>query len=257
MGPVTPRALDGKVAVVTGAGAGIGKAIALLFAAEGAHVVVASRSPGDINQVVLAIRERGGHAVGVVTDVSVCAQVERMWQQAIALTGQVDILVNNAGIMDDFTPVADVSDDLWRRVLATNLDGTFYACRLAVPAMEKQGAGAIVNIASIAGHQGSRAGAAYTASKHAMIGLTKNIGYMYAKTGLRCNAIAPGGVATTIGQKMKPHPFGYERMAAGVGNNIRTAEPDEIARIALFLASDASSFINGAVLTADGGWTAY
>lgn len=249
--------LQGKVAVVTGAGAGIGKAIAQRFATEGSHVVIASRTQADVEALTADLREQGGQATGVVTDVSDVHQVERLWQKAMAVSGRVDALVNNAGIMDDFTPAADVSDDLWRRVMATNLDGPFFACRLAIPVMVKQGAGSIVNIASIGGLQGSRAGAAYTASKHALIGLTKNIGYMYAKTGLRCNAIAPGGVATTIGSKMKPHPFGYERMAAGIGNNVRMGQPEEIAAIALFLASDASSVVNGAVLTADAGWTAY
>lgn len=257
MDSVTRKALDGKVAVVTGAGAGIGKAIAQRFASEGSHVVVASRTQEDVEAVVADLLAHGGKATGVVTDVSDVRQVERLWQRAMKTSGRVDVLVNNAGIMDDFTPAGDVSDELWRRVMATNLDGPFFTCRLAIPVMVKQGAGSIVNITSIGGLQGSRAGAAYTASKHALIGLTKNIGYMYAKTGLRCNAIAPGGVATTIGQKMHPHPFGYERMAAGIGNNVRTGQPEEIAAVALFLASDASSLVNGAVLTADAGWTAY
>ena len=254
---LSPGALDGKVAVVTGASAGIGRAIATRFAAEGAHVVAASRSQADTDAVAAELVARGGKATAVATDVADVRQVERLWQQAMKVAGRVDVLVNNAGIMDDFTPAADVSDDLWRRVLATNLDGPFFACRLALPVMVKQGAGSIVNVASIGGLQGARAGAAYTASKHALIGLTKNIGYMYAKTGVRCNAIAPGGVATSIGQKMRPHPFGYERMAAGIGNNVRVGQPEEVAALALFLASDASSLVNGAVVTADAGWTAY
>lgn len=255
--PGPSRALEGKVAIVTGAGAGIGKSIAARFAHEGAKVVAASRSKADVDALVSSLQEWGADAMGVTADVSVAQDVALVFDRAVARHGRVDVVVNNAGIMDDFTPVADVSDDLWRRVLGVNLDGVFYGCRLAVPLMAKQGSGSIVNIASIGGLQGARAGAAYTASKHAVIGLTRNVAYMYAKTGLRCNAIAPGGVATTIGAKIKPHPFGYERVSTGFGSAIRIGQPEEVAEAALFLASDASSLVNGSVLTADAGWTAF
>ena len=251
------KPLQGKVAIVTGAGAGIGRAIAARFAREGAKVVAASRGQAELDAAVAAIVEDGGIATAVVADVSNPKDVARLFDKAVATHGRVDVLVNNAGVMDDFTPVADVTDQLWQRVLGTNLDGVFYGCRLAVRLMAAQGSGSIVNVSSIGGLQGARAGAAYTASKHAVIGLTKNIAYMYAKTGLRCNAIAPGGVATTIGSKMRPHPFGYERMSGGLANNVRIGQPEEIAEVALFLASDASSLLNGAVVTADAGWTAY
>ena len=249
--------LAGKVAVVTGAGAGIGRTIARRFAAEGALVVVSSRTASEVDEVVESIRLAGGKAHGAVTDVAKADQVKRLVAQAQAIQGHVDVLVNNAGVMDDFTPAAEVTDELWRRVLGVNLDGVLHGCREALPLMVKQGHGSIINISSIGGLQGGRAGAAYTASKHGVIGLTKSIAYQYAKTGVRCNAIAPGGVQTTIGDKMHPHPFGYARMAAGLGGNIRIGQPEEIASIALFLATDASSLVNGAVITADAGWTAY
>ena len=249
--------LAGKVAVVTGAGAGIGRVIAQRFAAEGAIVVVASRTASQVNDVVESIKVAGGKAHGIVTDVADPGQVKRLVQKAQALKGHVDVLVNNAGIMDDFTPAGDVTDELWRRVMGVNLDGPLYACREVLPLMLQQGRGCIINIASIGGLQGGRAGAAYTASKHGLIGLTKSIGYQYAKSGVRCNAIAPGGVQTTIGEKMHPHAFGYERMAAGVGGAIRIGQPEEVASIAVFLATEASSLVNGAVITADAGWTAY
>lgn len=249
--------LDGQVAIVTGAGAGIGKAIAQRFAAEGAHVVVASRTAREVDAVVEAIRAAGGQAVGAHTDVSRADEVQALVRQAQGITGRVDVAVNNAGVMDDFTPAAEVPDELWRRVIGVNLDGPFFVTRAVLPLMVRQGAGAIVNIASIGGLQGGRAGAAYTASKHGLIGLTRNVAYVYAKTGVRCNAIAPGGVQTTIGDKMHPHPFGYERTSAGLANAVRVGQPEEIAAIALFLATPESSYVNGAVLTADGGWTAY
>lgn len=252
-----PGFLHGKVAIVTGAGAGIGKAIATRFAAEGAKILAASRSKAELTPLVSSLQEWGSEAHGVTADVADPADVARAFREAKERFGAIDVVVNNAGIMDDFTPVGEVTDDLWRRVLGVNLDGVFYGCRLAVNEMVPRGHGSIINVASIGGLQGARAGAAYTASKHAVVGLTKNVAYMYAKTGVRCNAIAPGGVATSIGQKMKPHPFGYERMAAGAGNAVRMGQPEEIAEVALFLASDASSLVNGAVLTADAGWTAY
>lgn len=249
-------ALKGKVAIVTGAGAGIGHAVATRFAQDGAKVVAASRSKAEVDALVSNLQEWGAEAAGVVADVSDPTAVARVFKAAERF-GRLDIVVNNAGIMDDFTPAAEVSDELWARVLGTNLNGVFYGCRLALRAMLPQGSGSIINVASIGGLQGARAGAAYTASKHAVIGLTKNIGYMYAKTGVRCNAIAPGGVQTTIGDKMHPHSFGYERMMAGTGNAVRVGQPAEIASIAVFLATEASSLVNGAVLTADAGWTAY
>jgi NAD(P)-dependent dehydrogenase (short-subunit alcohol dehydrogenase family) len=123
--------------------------------------------------------------------------------------------------------------------------------------MLKQGKGVIINVSSIGGLFGARAGVAYTTSKHALIGLTKNIGFQYSQKGIRCNAIAPGGVETNIGDNMKPNQFGYEKLSLGMQTNPRMGKPSEIAELALFLASDKSSFINGTVITADSGWTAY
>lgn len=251
------KKLENKTALVTGAAAGMGKAIAQLFAREGANVVVADLKQPEIDEVVNAIIKDGGKAVGVICNVANETEVSAMMDAAIKKYGTVDVLVNNAGVMDDFVPVDQVTNELWTRVMGVNVNGPFYACRLAIPVMLKQGGGVIVNIASIGGLCGSRAGISYTASKHALVGLTKNIGFTYAQKGIRCNAIAPGGVNTNIGKNMHPDPFGYERCTAGAGSMPRMGEADEIAKTALFLASGDSSFLNGTVVTADGGWTAY
>ncbi|MGP8215596.1 MAG: glucose 1-dehydrogenase [Bacteroidia bacterium] len=251
------KTLENKVAVITGAGSGMGKAMALLFAAEGAKVIVSDIKAERVEAVVKEITSAGGTAKGVVTNIAKEEDVKTMINAAISSYGSLDILVNNAGIMDDFTPAGDVSNELWNKVMGVNLNGPFYSCRIAIAQMLKQGKGVIVNVSSIGGIEGARAGAAYTASKHALVGLTKNIGFMYGPKGIRCNAIAPGGVNTNIMEGANPNKFGMERMNTGTASNIRTAEPVEIANLALFLASDKSSNINGAVVVADGGWTAY
>jgi NAD(P)-dependent dehydrogenase (short-subunit alcohol dehydrogenase family) len=252
--------LDNKVAVVTGAGSGMGKAIAKLFAEEGAKVVLADVSAEPLNEVVAQIKEAGGSAIGVVSDVAKEADVQNMIDTAVEEFGCLDILINNAGIMDKMTALADMTDELWERVFAVNVSGPMRAIRKALPIMIQQGHGVIVNTASIGGLFGSRAGAAYTASKHALVGLTKNVGYQYAKLGIRCNAIAPGGVETNImadSPNLDMTALGVQQAMAGMNVNPRMGQPMEIARIALFLASDDSSFVNGTIVTADAGWTAY
>lgn len=249
--------LVNKTAIITGAASGMGKATALLFAKEGAMVVVADLKQQEIDEVVTAINSNGGKAIGVVCNVASENDITNLMNCTLKEFNAIDILVNNAGIMDDFIPADHVTNEHWQRIMNVNLNGPFYACRLAIPQMLKQGSGSIINISSIGGLFGARAGAAYTTSKHALIGLTKNIGFMYAQKGIRCNAIAPGGVNTNIGKGMNPHPYGYEKCVSGGANMPRMGEATEIAATALFLASPDSSFVNGTVITADGGWTAY
>ncbi|TLS49100.1 SDR family oxidoreductase [Paenibacillus antri] len=250
--------LSGKVAVVTGAASGMGKSIAELFAAEGAKVVVSDLNLENAGQVVRDIEARGGSALAVQANVAVEEDVQRMFDAATSAFGTVDILVNNAGIMDNFVPAGDLTDDLWERVFAVNTTGPMRTTRKALSIFTAKKQGVIVNIASAGGLFGSRAGAAYTASKHAVVGFTKSVGFQYAPLGIRCNAIAPGGVKTGIGASMMaPNAFGAERAMAGMGINPRVGEPEEIAKVALFLASDESSFVNGTTVTADAGWTAY
>ena len=250
--------LENKVAVVTGAGSGIGKAIAALYAREGARVVVSDINSDEAAEVVEEITFAGGTAISVLADITREEEVQNLIDTAVHKFGTLDILVNNAGIMDNFVPAGAVTDELWDKVFQINVTGAMRTIRKVLPIFTEKGSGVIVNIASAGGLLGSRAGAAYTASKHAVVGLTKNVGFQYAQSGIRCNAIAPGSVNTNIGNTIfTPHSFGMERAMAGMNLSPRTGEPDEIAKVALFLASDDSSFVNGTVITADAGWTAY
>ena len=184
--------------------------------------------------------------------------MDKLVNETIAQHQKVDVLINNAGIMDNFLTAASITDEVWERVLAVNLTGPMRLIRKVMPLFQAQKKGAIVNIASVGGIQGSRAGIAYTASKHALIGITRNVAFQFAEQGIRSNVICPGAVKSNISDTMaEPDGFGMSRAMAGVQLNPRSGEPEEIAQTALFLASDESSFINGAVVTADGGWTAY
>jgi NAD(P)-dependent dehydrogenase (short-subunit alcohol dehydrogenase family) len=254
----TQMKLQNKVAVITGAGSGMGKAIAILFAKEGAKVMISDINLETLNKVAGEITADGGIATAVMANVAKEQDIQNMIDMAANIYGTLDILVNNAGIMDNFVPAAEITDELWERVFAVNSTGPMRAIRKALPIFIKKGSGVIINIASAGGIMGSRAGASYTASKHAIIGLTKNVGFQYAKLGIRCNAIAPGAVNTNIGTTINnPNKFGMERAMAGINLNPRVGEPEEIAKIALFLASDDSTFINGIVIIADSGWMAY
>ena len=169
------------------------------------------------------------------------------------------MLVNNAGIMDYMAGVGEMTLDVWRRVQAVNVDGPMFTSRRAVPHMLEQGGGAIINVASIAGMSGGAAGAAYTASKFAVVGLTRNTAWMYAQRGIRCNAICPGATATNIAESMpadRLEPTGMARAMAFGALVPAQLQPIDIAELALFLASDAARFINGAIIPADGGWMA-
>lgn len=249
--------LENKVAIVTGAGSGMGRATAELFAREGAKVIASDINEAGVNELIANLGDVAGEVVFCQTDVSNREQVEAMIDLAVSKFGGLDILVNNAGILDKMMPVTEVEDGLWNKVMEVNVNSVMYACRKAIPLMEEKG-GAIVNIASVGGLNGCRAGAAYTASKFAVVGLTKNIGFMYAKRNIRCNAICPGSVATNIAAGLGgASEFGLQVSGMGVPMSPRMGQPEEIAKAALFLASDEASFVNGTTLSVDGGWTAY
>jgi NAD(P)-dependent dehydrogenase (short-subunit alcohol dehydrogenase family) len=252
------RMLSGKVAVVTGAGSGVGKAMAELFAQSGASVVAVDVVPDRVEAVVSALKGTGAGARGLTLDLAEKEGPVRMVEEAERAFGRLDILCNNAGIMDGVEPVAEVSDELWDRVMDVNLNSAFRASRRAIPTMLKNGGGSILNTASVAGMFGGMAGAAYTVSKHGLIGLTRSIASYYGPMGVRCNAMVLGGVNTNIGIGAGvPDERGMEHLMKMAGLVKRMGEPGEIAELALFLVSGKASYINGSCVVIDGGWTVF
>ena len=252
--------LDGKTTIITGAASGMGKEMALLFLDEGANVIAADINQDRLDELAAEVESKGQSVTTTISNIADKEQVEAMVQLAVDTFGRLDVLVNNAGIMDQFQPVSEVEDKGWNLIMDVDLNGNFYGMRAAVKQFEKQGGGVIVNNGSIGGIRGGRAGAAYTAAKHAMVGLTLSTAHMYAKEGIRCNMICPGSTATnikeTIGDMSDMSERIQDRIFAAQELNPRRAEPIEIAYVALFLASDESSVVNGAIIPADSGWTA-
>ncbi len=253
------RVLEGKVAVITGAGSGIGKSTVSLFLQEGATCVAA-----DLNyDSVVALQEEFAEYKDQIkpfrVNVSNSEEVEAMIAYAISECGKMDIIFNNAGIMDGFLPIDELDDQMWDRVMKINAGGVMFACRSAVKYFLERGEGGVIlNTASLGGLCGARAGLAYTASKFAVVGMTKNIAFMYGDAGIRCNAICPGGISTNIGMGLsEPSKRGTARTLPGKGQMTRIGDPYEIAAAAVFLSCDASTFVNGATLTVDGGWSAF
>jgi NAD(P)-dependent dehydrogenase (short-subunit alcohol dehydrogenase family) len=251
--------LEGKVAVITGAASGMGRAMALLFTAEGAKVVAADWHGESLDAVIAEITAAGGQVVGIQGDVSKKSDAEAIIDKAVATYGRIDVLCNNAGVMDYNAGVGEVDDAMWERVLGINVTGPMYLSRKAVPLMVAQGGGSIVNTASVAGIGGGAAGVAYTTSKHALVGLTRQTAYRYALEGIRCNAMACGAVETNIMQSVdetKMDPAGLARSQTYYGVIPASLKAEEIAALALFLASDESVHVNGAIIPIDGGWSA-
>lgn len=247
-----------KIAVVTGASSGMGHSIALEYAKQGATVVAIARRKEKLDALAKDAENEAGKIIAYQGDLSKQEVAEAIIEYTVKEFGRIDILVNNAGICDDLMPIAELDDELWNKVMVLDLNSPFWSSRKAVQYMLKQGKGNIINIASVGGLNGGRGGVAYITAKHGLVGLTKSTGYMYATKGIRCNVICPGCVTTEINTKFEnTSPFGSERMYLGLNTSSHPADPIEIANVAVFLASDDSSFINGASIVADGGWTAY
>jgi len=250
--------LEGKVAIVTGAGSGMGRAIAKLYAEEGAKVILADWNENNMNETLEEILSASGEAVAIKTDIAKEADVEAMMKKANDEFGGLDILANVAGISDDLTSLEDYTNELYERVMAVNINGPFYASRIAVRLFkEQEKAGTIINVSSIAGFLGARGGAAYTMSKHALIGLTRHIAAFYGHNNgkIRANAIAPGSIITAMTEKDPSRVDNYGMEVFKTVGPFNSGVPEDIAAAALFLASDESKFINGEVLTVDSAWT--
>jgi NAD(P)-dependent dehydrogenase (short-subunit alcohol dehydrogenase family) len=246
---------DGRVAIVTGAASGIGRAVALRLAAEDAVVIGADVNAARLEE--LRSETVAGQIVRVAGDLTTEEGLSAV-VTAAANHGGADVLVNNAGIMDWFLPAGDVDDETWAHVFAVNVTAPMRLMRAVLPGMVEQGRGAIVNVASVAGVSGGAAGIAYTASKHALVGMTRNTAFFYGPQGVRTNAVCPGGVETNIaeGGAVPRAPWSWERLQTNFGRAQRTAQADEIASLVLFLAGDEAVNVNGAVIASDGGWTA-
>ena len=246
---ITPGRFDGKTVIVTGAGSGIGRATASRIAREGGTVVAVDIAEERLD----ALKSEVGDAIiAVGADITSTEGVERI---VAAANGRIDGLANVAGIMDDMTPLHEVSDAVWERVFAVNVDGMFRLSRAVIPTMLAAGRGSIVNVASEAALRGSAAGLAYTASKHAVVGITKSSAFMYTQKGIRVNAVAPGPVATNI-QATFASELGQQRIGDLLTVIPPVAESVQLAASITFLLSDDGTNVSGAILPSDGGWSA-
>lgn len=254
--------LDGKIALITGAGTGVGRACMEIFAREGATVIGVSRTQANLDEALGAVTAAGGTGMVVSADLSVPDGADKAVKATLDAHGRIDILVNSAGVgynhvaqspgsMED---TANTTPEKWREVMAINLDSGFYMCRLVIPQMQKQGGGSIVNVTSISGFQGLPGAHTYTAAKGAMINLTRSLCVSYAKDGIRANTVAPGFIATRMVSDFLPL-FDDPAVAESITPMKRPGTPEEMALGCLYLASDEASYCNGSVLVIDGGTT--
>lgn len=255
--------LNNKVALITGAGTGVGRACMEIFAKEGAKVVGVSRTQSNLDEALATVTDAGGEGIVVAADLATPEGAQKAVEATLAAYGRIDVLVNSAGVgysyqdnhpgtMDD---VVNTTPEAWREVLAINLDSGFYMCRLVIPEMQKAGGGSIVNVTSISGYQGLPGAHTYTAAKAGMINLTRSLCVAYAKDGIRANAIAPGFIATRMVESFLPM-FEDAAVAESITPMSRPGTPEEMAYGCLYLASDEAGYCNGSILTIDGGTTA-
>lgn len=249
--------LENKVAIITGSTRGIGRATAKLFAAEGAKVVVVGTNAELGENCVAEIKTDGGEAVFCKTDVTSEESLSALVKVALDTYGRIDILVNNAGVGGSTANMNDITMDEWDKVLATNLTAPFMLCKNVIPIMEEQGSGAIVNIASMASTGAGRGGLAYTSAKHGLLGLTRQMSLDHGRTGVRINAVLPGPIETDMIARVLAIPQHPVCMKIKMSPAARAGRPEEVAQAVVFLASDDASFIHGAALAVDGGYTIF
>lgn len=251
--------LKDKVAVITGAGSGIGRATAILFAKEGAKVVVVDCDRDSGEETVKIIKESGGEAIFVYADVSKSLDVQKMVESVVSKYGAIDILFNNAGI-NVALPITELTEEIWDNIINVNLKGVFLCCKYVIPVMKRQGSGVIINMGSTSALIGVAYFGAYTASKGGVLALTRTIALEVAPFNIRVNCICPGMVETPLSKRtwermgISEEKRGERAKLVPLG---RVGKPEEIARVALFLASEGSSYMTGANIVVDGGWTAH
>ena len=243
---------NGKVAFVTGAASGIGRATAIAFAAEGARVAILDLTDDALRDTADAIQNAGGEVLVIACDVSKPEQVEAAVARTVETFGRVDVAFNNAGVENKVAPVAEIELDEWDRILDINLRGTFVCMKHELAQMVRQGSGVVINTSSGAGVRGVAGGAAYAASKHAIIGLTKSAALDYAKSNIRVNAILPGNIETPM---MDRFTGGDIQKAIDLEPVGRLGKPEEIADAVLWMSANLGAFVTGASISVDGGWS--
>jgi NAD(P)-dependent dehydrogenase (short-subunit alcohol dehydrogenase family) len=246
--------LDGKVALITGAGEGMGAAAARLFAREGARVGVLDIDPERAGAVAAEIRRDGGHSVAVVADVSSPDQVRAAVAAVVSAFGSLHVLYNNAGVwLPGDGSVTELDEEVWHRTLAVNLTGVFLCCRFGIPELVRAGGGSVINTSSPVAVRPEPVYDAYTASKGGVISLTRSIAQAYARDGVRANVLMPGSIETAMTRESFRNPA-YREASIRATPLGRLGQPEEVAHAALYLASDESSFVTGAIHWVDGGW---
>ena len=255
--------LKDKIAIVTGAASGIGRATALKFAEEGAIVIATARRKGNLEEIAEIAKSKNQVIVPFPADLMEIETVGKIVDFAVEKFGRLDVLVNCAGILDGFYLADEFSDEIWDKVMKVNVEAPAKLARRAFQEMLPKGKGVVINVSSVAGTNGCKGGTVYTTSKHALVGFTKSAGYAYATKGIRCLAILPGRVATDILPGYERNFNGLTQSAAGNGvfgptlaSGPMRAQPEELANVIAFAASDEASFANGCVWTVDGGWSA-